>query len=168
MTVRATVSCLLASRLSFAGIAVAQTTPPAAAPAGAAAQRPADTRTVARLKEPVGTVLVSQGDAMVAGVRDQRLPVGVRVVTTLSAAVTIDYDKGCDVRLRENQRFTVREGECAALIASVESVTAPVATGTGGTVSGIATLGVVGVAAAIIAADRGRGNGPAAEPETTN
>src|SRR5438067_10888161 len=99
MNARVLTSCLAAASLfSIAiGTGLAQTTAPTTPP-GAAAQRPADTRTVARLKDVVGTVLVSQGDAMVAGVRDQRLAVGTRVVTTLGASVLIDYDKGCDVR----------------------------------------------------------------------
>ena len=169
MNSRTAVSCLLAGSLFAAiGAAVAQQPAPPGMPAAGAAQPVAEPRTVARLKEPTGTVLISRGDAMIAGVRDQRLPVGTRVVTTLGAAVTIDYDKGCDVRLRENQRFTVREGDCAALVAAVEDVTAPVAAGAGSRVSGLATLGVVGVAAAIVASDRGGGNGAAAEPATPN
>ncbi len=58
-----------------------------------------------------GNVLVSQGDAMVAGTTaNQRVPVGTRVVTTSGAKVTISYDVGCDVRLKENERFTVSIG----------------------------------------------------------
>lgn len=89
----------------------------------ALAQQSAAPRTVGKLVDVQGNVLVSQGDAMVAASNDQRVALDARVVTTASARVTVSYDKGCDVRLGENQRFVVRElGECAALIASVETL----------------------------------------------
>ena len=70
--------------------------------------------TVAKLADLEGNVLVSQGDAMVAGTANgQRVAVGTRVVTTAGAKVTISYDVGCDVRLKENERFTVNIGACA-------------------------------------------------------
>ena len=121
------------------------------------AQQPAEPRTVAKLKDIEGTVLVSQGDAMAAGAKDQRLRPDARVVTTAGSKVTINYDKGCDVRLEENQRFVVRElGECAALIASVTG-TGVGAAAVGGGISGMAVLGAVGVGAAITyAVDRDR------------
>jgi hypothetical protein len=120
------------------------------------AQQPGST--VAKLKDAEGNVLVSQGDAMVAGANDQRLAVGTRVVTTGGAKVTISYDVGCDVRLKENERFTVTLGPCAVLLTQVESLgpaagaigggtagTAPVAGATaGGGAAG--TAGAVGVA----------------------
>lgn len=74
---------------------------------------------VARLRNVEGGVLVSQGDAMAAAANDQRVPLGARVVTTAGGKVVVRYDNGCEVALKENQRFTVREGECAALIAEV-------------------------------------------------
>ena len=46
-------------------------------------------RTVAKLIDIEGTVLVSEGDAMAAGAKDQRLKVDTRVVTTAGAKVTI-------------------------------------------------------------------------------
>ena len=75
--------------------------------------------TVARLKNLEGSVMVSQGDGMVAAVKDQRVAPGTRVITLAGGKVVIDYDVGCDVSLKENQRFTVRAGECAALLADV-------------------------------------------------
>src|SRR5437899_1103524 len=73
------------------------------------AQQPAQQQnnTVAKLKDMEGNVLISQGDAMIAGANDRRLRVGTRVVTTAGAKVTITYDVGCEVRLKENERFTV-------------------------------------------------------------
>jgi hypothetical protein len=75
--------------------------------------------TVAKLKDVQGNVLVSQGDAMVAGAADQRLSLGTRVVTTAGGKATISYDVGCDVTLPPNSRFTVRVGECALLAKEV-------------------------------------------------
>jgi hypothetical protein len=118
---------------------------------------------VAKLADLEGNVLVSQGDAMVAGSNGQRLPVGTRVVTTAGAKVTVSYDVGCDVRLVENQRFTVNVGACAALLASVEPL-GPAAGAIGGgagavagggtavalstgALTGIAVVGIVGLGA---------------------
>ena len=108
--------------------------------------------TVAKLADLTGNVLVSQGDAMVAGNNDQRLAPGTRVVTTAGAAVTINYDVGCDVRLKENERFTVRLGECAVLLKEVVALgPAPGAIGGGvgtaiGGAAGLETIaGVVAV-----------------------
>ena len=109
---------------------------------------------VARLSDIEGNVLVSQGDAMVAGTNGQRLPVGARVVSTAGAKVTINYDTGCDVRLTENQRFTVAVGACGALVASVQPV-GPAAgaigggTAAGGTAAGLSVAGGAFTAAAV-------------------
>jgi len=85
----------------------------------AAAQGPA---TVARLVNLEGNVLVSQDDAMVAATNDERVAVGTRVLTTKGASVVVHYDVGCDVRLKENQRFTVSLGECGVLAGEVVSL----------------------------------------------
>jgi len=104
--------------------------------AGAAlAQQPGDT--VAKLKDAEGNVLVSQGDAMVAGGNDQRVAVGQRIVTTTGATVTISYDVGCDIRLKENERFTVAMGPCAVLAGQVEAL-GPAAGAIGGGTAGTA------------------------------
>jgi hypothetical protein len=116
-------------------------------------------RTIARLVDVQGNVLVTQEDAMVAGVNDQKLPAGARVLTTAGAKVTISYDKGCDVRLEQNRRFEVRElGECAALIASVESL-GPASGAIGGGATGVATggIGISDIALAGILAGTGVG-----------
>jgi hypothetical protein len=114
--------------------------------AGAAgAQQPA---AVARLVDVEGNVLVSQGDAMVAAVNGQLLPVGARVITTVGGKALIRYDNGCDVPLQENQRFTVQNGECPALLAAVEPVGPPPAVATAGTIGTTdAVLGVGGLGA---------------------
>jgi hypothetical protein len=91
---------------------------------------------VAKLVDIEGNVLVSQGDAMVAATNDQRVPAGTRVVTTAGAKVTINYDFGCDVRLKENERFTVALGACAALLTQVTPV-GPAAGAIGGTTAAV-------------------------------
>jgi hypothetical protein len=123
---------------------------------------------VAKLKEGEGNFLVSQGDAMVAGTNDQRLVVGTRVVTTGSAKVTISYDVGCDIRLKENERFTVTTGPCAVLLGQVESLgpaagaigggTAGTTAATGaGTTAGALSLGGAATAVVITGAITGVG-----------
>ena len=108
---------------------------------------------------------------MTAGADDQRLRVDTRVVTTAGAKVTINYDKGCDVRLEENQRFTVREaGECAALIATVEGTgvagagvgagTAPLLAGGTGTLVVVGGLVAGGAIIYGITRDRSRNVSP--------
>jgi len=118
----ATITAIAAAALLIGGSAVAQ-------------QKDS---TVAKLRDAEGNVLVSQGDAMIAGANDQRLAVGTRVVTTSGAKVTISYDVGCDVRLKENERFTVTVGPCAVLLGQVESL-GPAAGAIGGGTTGTTT-----------------------------
>jgi len=112
------------SFLSFLGLAAALGAGNAVAQQG----------TVARLSSLEGNVMVSQGDGMVAAVRDQRVAPGTRVVTMAGGKVVVNYDVGCDVSLKENQRFTVRMGECALLLGDVVTL-----------VPGSATVAVAGV-----------------------
>ena len=111
---------------------------------GAASAHAQQPRTVATLKDVQGHVLVSQGDALVACANGQRLPLGTRVVTTGSAKALINYDAGCDVRLDENSQFTLRLGECPALLAQVVPL-GPAAGAIGGGASASAVLAGVGV-----------------------
>lgn len=108
--------------------------------------------TVAKLHDLEGDVLVSQNDAMIAGANDRRLPVGTKVVTLNGAAVTISYDFGCDVRLKQNERFTVTMGPCALLLTQVEAL-GPAAGAIGGGTTGttIAGAGVTAGTAGLIA-----------------
>ena len=103
---------------------------------------------VAKLKDLEGNVLVSQQDAFVAGANDRRLPVGTRVVTMAGAKVTISYDFGCDVRLKENERYTVTMGPCAFLLTQVEAL-GPAAGAIGGGTAG-AVAGGTGVAGVVV------------------
>jgi len=113
--------------------------------------------TVAKLSDIKGNVLVSQGDAMVSGVANQRLPAGTRVVTTAGASVKIDYDIGCDIRLKENERLTIVVGtDCAALAAGVVAVGpaagaiggGTAAAGAGAGIAGLSVPATIGIAAA--------------------
>ena len=79
--------------------------------------------TIAALIDVQGNVLVSDPAGMASGVEKQRIKKGVRVTTTSRASVTINFDCGCDVRLKENERLDVEGGRpCAALLAAVEGV----------------------------------------------
>ena len=40
-------------------------------------------------------------------------------VTMAGGKAVVNYDVGCDISLKENQRFTVRMGECALLLGEV-------------------------------------------------
>ena len=117
------------------------------------AQQPEKERnTVAKLKDAEGNVLVSQGDAMAVGANDERLKVGQRVVTTGGAKVTISYDVGCDIRLKENERFTVTMGPCAILLGQVESLgpaAGAIGGGTAGTATAVTAAGLTGTGTAV-------------------
>lgn len=115
----------------------------AALAAGAAAAQQA--ATIARLSGLEGGVMVSQADSMVAAGNDQRVAAGTRVVTLAGGKVMIKYDTGCEVELKQNQRFTVRNGECAVLLTEVVSL-GPAPTVAAAGVSTGMVLGIVGVA----------------------
>ena len=79
--------------------------------------------TIASLIDVQGNVLVSDAAGMASAVEKQRVKKMVRVTTTSRASVTISFDCGCDVRLKENERLDVEGGRpCAALLAAVEGV----------------------------------------------
>jgi hypothetical protein len=105
--------------------------------------------TVARLTNLEGSVLVSQGDALVPATNNMRVPVGTRVVTMAGGGVVIDYDVGCDIKLKENEGFTVRTGTCAALAKEVAAL-GPASGAIGG--GAVGTAGAAGFSAAGLAA----------------
>ena len=71
-----------------------------------------------------GNVLVSRDTGLAAGANSTRLVDGVRVITTSHSDVVIQYDNGCRVELKENQRTVVeRDRACEALV--VESMGEP-------------------------------------------
>lgn len=78
---------------------------------------------IAKLKDVKGNVLLSRESGLAAGGESARLTEHTRVITTANSAVIVAYDDGCEVKLKENQRFEVeRDKPCAALIASVQSI----------------------------------------------
>jgi hypothetical protein len=78
---------------------------------------------IAKLKDVKGNVLLSRESGLAAGGEAVRLVEHTRVITTANSEVTVVYDDGCEVKLKENQRFEVeRDKPCAALIASVQSI----------------------------------------------
>ena len=90
-------------------------------------------RGVARLKSVNGNVLVSRETGMAAGAQAERLLDGARVITTANSEAVIEFDNGCEVRLKENERFDVDSGRpCALLVGQplgvpVAAVGAPLA-----------------------------------------
>lgn len=112
--------------------------------------------TIAELRDLQGNVLVSDPAGIASGVDKQRLKNKVRVTTTSRAGVVISFDCGCDVRLKENERFEVDAPRaCPAMLAAVQAVpvgapigavaaTTPVVTGgiTTGQVLGVTGAGV--------------------------
>ena len=112
--------------------------------------------TVAELSGVLGNVVVSDVAGMSAGANGLRLAKSVRVATTARSETTIIFDNGCRVELKENERFTVDDGQpCAVLLASVQAV--PVGTALGAPVAAVGGAGVSGTTVALIAAGVGLG-----------
>jgi hypothetical protein len=73
---------------------------------------------VAHLKGVTGNVLVSQQEGLSTGSESQQLVNGTRIITTANSEVVVVFDKGCEVRLKENQRLDIDSGKpCALMIA---------------------------------------------------
>ena len=84
----------------------------------------------AELRDVTGNVLVSTKDGMIAGIEKQIVANKTRVTTTSRASVTIVFDCGCDVKLKENERIDIENpSTCAALLASVTAVPGATALG---------------------------------------
>jgi len=78
---------------------------------------------IAQLKSVKGNVLVSRQAGLAAGGEATRITEKTRVITTANSEVVVVYDNGCEVRLKENQRFEVEDNKpCAALLAQVQSI----------------------------------------------
>jgi hypothetical protein len=78
---------------------------------------------IAQLKSLKGNVLLSREAGLAAGSEATRVIEHTRVITTANSEVVVEFDNGCRVHLKENQRFEVDSRKpCAALIASVESI----------------------------------------------
>ena len=93
--------------------------------AGAATLAPAQQSRegVAQLKSVKGNVLVGRATGLAAGAEAVRLTDHTRVITTANSEAVVVFDNGCEVRLKENQRFEVEsEKPCAALVAEAQSI----------------------------------------------
>jgi hypothetical protein len=90
--------------------------------AAALAQQPSRDG-IAQLRGVKGNVLLSREAGLAAGGEAARVVEHTRVITTAGSEVVVEFDNGCRVHLKENQRFEVDSRKpCAALIASVESI----------------------------------------------
>jgi hypothetical protein len=80
---------------------------------------------IARLKGVKGNVLLSREAGLAAGGESARLVEHTRVITTAGSEVVVVYDNGCEVRLKENQRFEVEDGKpCSVLVALPQTILA--------------------------------------------
>lgn len=97
---------------------------------------------IATLKSVQGNVLVSGESGLASGDESLRLVEGTRVITTANAEVIVAYDNGCEVRLKENQRFEVETGKpCSALVAQAASILAePAGMAAAGGATGLAAF----------------------------
>ena len=78
---------------------------------------------IAKLRDVSGNVLVGKATGLASGDEALRLTPGTRVITTANSEVIVEYDNGCKVRMKENQRFEVEEGKpCALLIAQPHTI----------------------------------------------
>jgi hypothetical protein len=78
---------------------------------------------VAHLKQVSGNILVGRESGLAAGGEEAPLTRGMRVITTANSEVVVVYDTGCQVALKQNQRFEIAvDKACAELIAQVESL----------------------------------------------
>ena len=90
----------------------------ATSPWEAGAQPQAQQGAVARLKNVVGNVLVSRESGLSAGGQAERLVNGTRIITTANSEAVIEFDNGCEVRMKENERFDVDSTRACALLAA--------------------------------------------------
>jgi len=87
----------------------------------------ANERTVARLVEVSGNVLVSSDHNIASAGEALRLLPGMRVLVTQSSGATVEYDDGCRVKVHAGERFEVRgDRPCAARAMSGGIAYAPV------------------------------------------
>jgi len=107
---------------------------------------------LAHLKDVRGNVLVSGDTGLASGNEAAVLNKGARVITTANSDAIVAYENGCEVKLKPNQRFEVKDKSCKELVASIESIMAEPATtvavngAAGGSVGAIGGLGALPMA----------------------
>ena len=85
-------------------------------------------QSVARLKQVTGNVLVSREAGLAAGAEAQQLVNGSRIITTANSTAIVVFDNGCEVRLKENERFEIdSQKPCALMVAQALGSAQPVA-----------------------------------------
>lgn len=105
--------------------------------------------TIAELRDVQGNVLVSDSQGMSSGADNQRLKNRVRVTTTSRAGVSVAFDCGCVVRLKENERLDIDAPRaCSALLAAVQGV--PTAVPIGGAVATSGASPAVGTGTLVV------------------
>jgi len=114
--------------------------------------------TVARLKDVIGNVLVTQQAGLAAGTEAQRLTKGTRIITTANSEVVVVFDNDCEVRMRENQRLDIEDKPCAAMI-PVSFGGTVLAAGAGAGLAGFITP-IVMVGGAVVLLEAGHGRTP--------
>ena len=83
---------------------------------------------VARLKQVTGNVLVSREAGLATGAEAQQLVNGTRIITTANSTAIVVFDNGCEVQLKENERFEVdSQKPCALMLAQALAPAQPVA-----------------------------------------
>lgn len=102
--------------------------------------------TIARLVEMNGNVLVSRDAGLASGNEALRVLAGTRVITTAHSEVVVEYDNGCRVKLKENQRFEVESGKPCALLLAQDLLLAPAAAAPVATLMVPALIGGAGTA----------------------
>ena len=117
------------------------------------AQQPKqEPKIIGKLINVTGLVTVSSGNRLSNVVEGAPLIVDDRIITTSTGGVTLDFDNGCDVTLKENESIKVSDDkDCAALWAAVTPVGGPAAvvTATSSTIPAL-VIGAGGAAAIII------------------
>lgn len=108
------------------------------------AQQAQAPRAVARLKTVEGNVLVSQETGLASAETAARLTEGSRVITTANAQAVVQYDDGCEVSLKPNQRLEIDVSRpCKERIVQAHSVI--LEPGGAATLSGAVLAGSIGV-----------------------
>lgn len=105
----------IATATVLALLAVSQPQAQPAAPPRA--QASVNDGSIARLRDVRGNVLVSNESGLATGIEALRLVPGTRVITTSASQVVVEFDDGCRVTLKENERFEVENKPCALLLA---------------------------------------------------
>jgi hypothetical protein len=80
-------------------------------------------KSIAKLADLHGNVLVSTSSGLAAANPSTALSDGVRIITTNKAGATVIFDDGCRVTMKENQRLEVKmDKPCEIRLAGLQSL----------------------------------------------